>query len=229
MQSLKLLGVEVVGSMYDPTKPDHLVEKHIELNPKGYFEHPVIYYNGPSASEFRDLLEPGANIAVKIDLRNLVDPAKFEYWREYSASIRSVIISYRQPAEQAKSEIVSYSAEISGNRRGEFIATTSFLRDYKSFYGQIESLLNNELQPLKSCTCFVDYRSIADPGKYIETLCRAAGIEPVAERFEAAKDNISDALYRVRQDRISNEMDWAVQLGAQSVYHRLNQMAKPID
>jgi len=138
MQSLKALGADVVGRAFDQKNDAKMLQEHYRLNPRGYFEEPEIYYGGPSSAGFQAFAKNGnPRVACKMDARHFVDIAHQDAWLKYDAQISAFLVSYRNPCEQARSEISAMADNARPRDETAFISTTRFLTDYRDVYGAI--------------------------------------------------------------------------------------------
>lgn len=224
MQTLHKLGIAVVGRRFDVKADPESQHFHEMLNPKGYYENPDIYYGGPSSNAFQTLMRDGAReTACKMDLRHFVDEAQWPYWLDAAASISSILISYRSPSEQARSECAALAESLeSRDHTREFTFITQFLKDYVATYGAVGPLLNGKLQPLTSKMDYMAYCEAVDPGAYTRKICAIAGLRPSPQQLSSAVSNISPQLWRIRDcDLTPEERGWASQLGASQVHSQL--------
>lgn len=224
MQTLDKLGISVTGRRFD-VKGDALTQQfHEALNPKGYFESPEIYYGGPSSSAFQTLMRNDRrNTACKMDLRHLVDETQWPYWLEAADSISSILLSYRSPSEQARSEFAGAGDPVHcSDQAHEFGFLTRFLKDYVETYGAVEELLDGPLKLLAAKFDCIAYSEARNPDAYIRRLCAIVGLRPSLQQMSLAVANISPELFRIRDSDLSaEERKWASQLGASKVHAQL--------
>lgn len=224
MQSLQRLGVTVVGRQFGFKPGPALQAEHERLNPGGYFEEPEIYYDGPASEQFKAIVASGqSNIACKMDVRNFVSERHRAYWQSAADRISSVLVSYREPSEQAHSEFLGSMALSSGSDpRHQFLFITRFLRDYVETYGSIRTLMESELSGLSSRIHCIDRASALFPTAYIDRICETTGLSPPREHLQSAIANIDPGLFRVRLEDIGREeRAWATLSGAATVYAEL--------
>ncbi|WP_323800821.1 hypothetical protein [Parasphingorhabdus sp.] len=224
MQILKKLDITVVGQKFD-VKGDPLSQQiHEKLNPKGYFEKPEIFHGGPSSIEFQELVKnSGPDIACKMDVRHFVDEKQLPFWIDAAEDISSILLSYRVPSEQARSEYLGDAVSIQHNcQTHEFTFMTRFLRDYVETYGSFDSVLSNRLRMLASKVDYVAYSDALNPETYVKRLCSILKRQPSPEQLSSAILNISPDLFRIKDSDLSEEeRNWAVQLGAEKVYSEI--------
>jgi|GEM_PF-1751495 len=224
MQVLQKLGVTVIGQKFD-VKGDPLSQQiHEKLNPKGYFEKPEIFYGGPSSDEFQTMIRTGrSDIACKMDARHFVDEKQLPYWINAAEHISSILLSYRTPSEQARSEFLSGTDPVHHNSGTfEFTFLTRFLKDYVETYGAVEPLLSSKLQALAPKLDYVDYSEAKNPDHYIMRISEILNLQPSAEQLASAISNISPELFRVNEFELrAEERNWAVQSGAENVYSQI--------
>ncbi|CAO1652471.1 hypothetical protein [Parasphingorhabdus sp. NYA22] len=224
MQILQKLGVTVIGQKFD-VKADPLSQQiHENLNPKGYFEKPEIFYGGPSSDEFQAVLKTRrSDIACKMDVRHFVDEKQLPYWIDAAEGISSILLSYRKPSEQARSEFMT-DTDPGHHDSGtfEFTFLTRFLKDYVETYGAVQPLLRSKLQALAPKLDYVAYSEAKNPEHYIRRISEILNLQPSPEQFASASSNISPELCRVNDFELgAEERNWAVQLGAENVYSQI--------
>ena len=226
MQSLRHLGIRVAGRAFD-TKDSAISQKRHEiLNPHGYWEEPGIYYGGLSSVEFHSLCKISkCPVACKMDIKHFTDENQTQNWLDIADKITSILISYRDPSEQAFSEYnatLQQSSNTNNQERFQFV--TKFLRDYQKHYGGISYTLE-KLRLLKTKVYYVNYAGVKCPEKYITDLTSMAEIHCTPEQYQLAVSNVSARLYRVTQSSLTNEeKSWAIKLGALDVYLRLKDL-----
>lgn len=224
MQTLQKLGVTVAGRQFD-VKGDSLSQQfHEALNPKGYFESPEIYFGGPSSAAFQTLMKSDRrNMACKMDVRHFVDERQWPYWLDAAEAISSILLSYRSPAEQARSEFAGVAGTARYREQShEFTFITRFLKDYVETYGAVDSLVGSTLQPLASKIDYIAYSEAKNAESYTVRLGALVGLQPSPEQLSSAVSNISPKLFRIRDSDLSpEERHWASQLGATAVYSQL--------
>lgn len=222
MQTLQHLAADVVGRAFDHHPDYHQQNLHRRHNPGGYFEDPEIYYGGAATKRFQDLLgRSDAACAVKMDLRHLADHDQTETWRNAAERISAILISIRDPSEQAHSE--EFSSRASPRPFEEkFMFLTQFLADYSRCYGVIADGLSTRLPELQDKMHVIDYAASSAPEAYVASLAAASGLRPGPDLVRRAVQNITPALYRARRSDLPQaERDLADRLGAAAVYARL--------
>jgi len=224
MQTMQKLGINVVGREFD-VKADSLSQQaHETLNPKGYFESPGIYYGGPSSSEFQAILKNRrVDVACKMDVRHFVDEKQLPFWTDAADDISAILLSYRSPSEQARSELLADADPMQRkDSTQEFTFITRFLKDYVETYGAFESLLSSRLEVLASKADYVAYSDAKNPETYVKRICSILKLQPSPEQSLSAIENISPELFRVKNSDLSqDERNWAFQLGAEKVYSQI--------
>jgi hypothetical protein len=224
MQILQELGITVVGQKFDVKDDPRSQQIHERLNPKGYFEKPEIFYGGPSSGEFQAMIKSGrSDIACKMDVRHFVDEKQLPLWIDAAENISSILLSYRAPSEQARSEFMTDADPVHRNSRAfEFTFLTRFLKDYVETYGAAEALLSSQLQMLASRVDYVAYSDAKNPEHYVGRISSILNLQPSPEQISSAISNISPGLFRVKNSDLSAaERHWAVQLGAEKVYSQI--------
>ncbi|QFT78501.1 hypothetical protein [Erythrobacter sp. THAF29] len=234
MQTLGLLGVNVIGRRFDQHDDPLRQKLHYDLNPGGYFEEPDIYYGGPSSETFRRHL-PDRSIlkACKMDLRLLIDPSQFDAWVAAAPTICSVLVSYRSPSEQARSEFLTSGLAHTGidpsgvDPRARFMFITSFLEEYRNNYSAVTKLSHGPLSVLAEKTHVVDFAEIANSRSYVERIAGLAALQPTEKEFDRAVANIDPGLMRIRADELDeHERRWSRNLGADEVFEQLVRLRK---
>lgn len=229
MQSLKLLGMNVIGRDFDIKGSAISQKKHEELNPKGYLEEPRIYYGGPASIEFQTLCQQNQYpSACKMDIRHFTNTNQSKYWKNLANDITSILVSYRDPSEQASSEhTASFQQDSTIDAKEYFRFISKFLMDYKNTYGCIDETLNKRLPSLRHKVYFIDYASAKKPQEYIAKLRSLTDIQPTQDQYHLAVSNISPKLFRVTHSSLSKEeIFWARKTGALDVYLELNEFRK---
>ncbi len=214
MQTLRTLGAEVIGRDFDEGKG----EAHHQGNPGGYLEDPEIFYRGPETRAFQELPD---DAVCKMDLRHLVDPGQTTHWLAAADRIQALLISYRQPSEQAQSEFAGPS--VTGATPERFAFITDFLRRYVETFEKTHTILAGELSPLQSRTHYIDYAESAAPDQYVDRVHSLSDLRETTpgQRTEAV-ENITPDLYRNRLDTLpEEERHWADKIGATDVYLKL--------
>lgn len=222
MQSLHALGVEVVGRKFDVKSDLTQQARHENQNPKGYFEQPEIYYGGAASDQFQEIAAQGrSNIACKMDAGHFADENQRDHWKNASTAISAILLSYREPSEQAHSEFLGGTAT-SDHKRDRFLFKSDFLKTYAEIYGSIGDILDDDLNDLRPKLHYVNRNSALHPAPYIEQLCRISGLTPTEEQTRAAISNIDPKLFRIKHAEIDEEeRQWAAPLGADAVYAEL--------
>lgn len=229
MQSLGLLGVSVIGRKFDQHDDPSSAKLHHQLNPGGYFEEPDIYYGGPRSEAFHNHLHArSVRRACKMDLRHLSDPLQVDAWLAAAPKISTVLVSFRNPSEQAKSEFIASGQDQShSDNRTRFMFITSFLQDYCANYGAVPKLAHSPLSVLAGKTSLVDFAEIASPRSYVERIVQLASLDPTQAEFDRAIANIDSDLLRIRANDLDRqERDWASDIGADEVFNQLVQSRK---
>ncbi len=225
MRTLGTLGCEIIGRKFDDHRDPEVQNRHMDLNPFGYFEEPEIYYGGPRSEIFRrHLLSSAGRKACKMDLRNLVDEQQLPEWDSAAPGISRLIISIRDPSEQAHSELLATGRpEDLSSTKMKFAFVSNFLADYAKIVCAIQELMEGSMRALATKMCLIDFSEARDPEIYVKRLCDLAGLRPQAEQVVAAVSDISPALYRVKHDEISaEEVMWAKRLGASDAYRSIS-------
>ncbi|MBX2867813.1 MAG: hypothetical protein KTR18_04030 [Acidiferrobacterales bacterium] len=225
MQSLRHLGIRVAGRAFDTKEGAIAQERHVALNPHGYWEEPGIYYGGPSSVEFQRLYKTAQRpVACKMDIRHFTDENQTQNWLDISNEITSILISYRNPSEQAHSEYIgTIQQESTTDDQLRFQFVTKFLLDYKNQYGGVPKAAK-QLNALRHKIYYVNFAGARNPCTYITDLCSMAKIHFTPSQYQSAVSNISLRLYRINQNLLSKEEKcWAIKIGAQDVYLKLSQ------
>ena len=228
MQTLAELGVSILGFKFDQHVDKARMARHQHHNPKGYFEEPRIYYGGPKSDTFQfHIKETRFRQACKMDLRHLSDDAQMPYWRTNADRISAILISFRDPCEQAYSEYSAAVSQTGGNDADRFMFMTTFLSGYVDAFNQTKEILNGFLKELQQKTHYISYATAAHPAQYVAEIVEKAALLPEAEQIQNAIDNITPALYRVqRQDLQRQDLDWAKRLRADDTYQGLRALER---
>jgi len=226
MQTLKLLGADVFGVLFR----DNPTEAHIALNPKGYFEDGRLYSRGLKSRAFRKLKEQGTSrTAFKMDVLNFVEEDTIELWQNALEQITCVLVSFRTPCEQAKSEFLGTHLHPNADgtppdpKLAEFQLTTEFLKNYRQNFQTLQDHLDGPLSDYSDRTYAVDYAEARnDPAGYVRRVSKCAQLTPTDAHVKQAIANIEAGLYRNKaDDLVEKQGEWAKRLGAQAVYEQL--------
>lgn len=227
MQTLHRLGVDVAGNRFVGRESPHADAAHRACNPRGYHEEPDLFEHGTESRKFEELLLRKAQVACKMDLRHLIASDQFRNWGLCENRIDRVLISFREPAEQAHSWFVAHEFADQDMERARFQFITSFLRDYVQILRRVEKVLATELQVLSPRVDWVDYHLAQDSDAYVSAVSDAVSPCPSVSQIAGAKANITQTLYRNRRsDLNAEELCWAEALGATSTYQRLSAFSR---
>lgn len=190
MQTLRLLGVPVVGTAEHPHLP-------ASANPRGYFEdHDMLRHGLQSPALER---EPSilSGRAVKLALHPLVRRASVDEWTTLARSAAALLLPVRTPAEWLASAETLLCADETPAGRSAFFRT--WVRNYLCDVGYVAGRVHDD--SLARRPICIDYReAIADAAGYVESVAAAAGLSPTSDQVERAVANIDRGLYRTRVD-----------------------------
>lgn len=226
MQTLDALGCEVIGRKFDEHADLISQERHVALNPGGYFEDPEIFYRGPASRSFQRHLRSEKAVACKIDLRLFCDPTLRDEWMNAAPHIDTLIVSFRDPAEQAHSEL--RSSEIiryDPAERDKFIFVSQFLSEYVYCYGAVVGTCLSYGNETKDKLDLLDHAEAADRSSYVERLRLIANLPHDPGRLAHAIENISAANVKTRLNDLDPwERNCAEKIGANAVFEQLLDM-----
>ena len=193
MQTLRLLGAAVIGSVEHPELP-------IAMNPRGFLEEPELLRHGlhAPALDYQPALLRGRSI--KLALHPLAKRASGEEWTALAQSNVALILPIRTPAEWLVSLEVLLRADATPARRAAFVR--AWARDYLLDLGYLAARVCAPGFVRAAPTC-VDYRqSVTDPTAYVMSVAGAGGLRPTTEQVAQAVANIDRSLYRTRSDDV---------------------------
>lgn len=187
MQTLRLLGADVVGDFEHPDLDQ-------QLNPKGFYENRAILRNGLHAKVL--LTEPAMlrDRAVKIALRMLVIRKSEDEWAALARPNTTLLLPIRSPSEVLQSRQALLQSSEAPMRRLQFQASW---RDNLLDFGFLANrvLAGGFAQP----PVCIDYgEAIEDPARYVRHVAAAAGLSCTPSATAEAIANIDRGLYHVR-------------------------------
>lgn len=224
MQTLSALGCQIVGRKFDEHDDPDRQRRHVRLNPLGYFEEPEIYYGGPRSEAFQRVLRSGCSAkACKMDIRHLVDEKQLPAWQASASGISGLIVSFREPSEQAYSEWLTCDAsQVESAAKRKFAFISNFLVEYRSAMEAIDGSAGGAIRLFAPKLHLIDFAEAKEPVSYVERIRSLSGLEPEPDQIAAAISNISPDLFRVKRDDLASEEHlWAEKLAARDVYRSL--------
>lgn len=194
MQTLRLLGVPVIGSVEHSHLP-------ASANPKGYFEdHELLRYglHAPALIRQPAMLR---GRAVKVALHPMVKRSSIEEWTALATSNAALLVPIRTPAEWLASSAALLCADGTAARRSTFFHT--WVRNYFLDVGYLAARAGGEGFARVAPIC-IDYRqAVSDPAAYVETIATAVRLRPTSGQVAQAIANIDRGLYRTRVDDVA--------------------------
>lgn len=189
MQTLRLLGAEVIGSVEHSDLP-------LSMNPKGFFEEPELLRLGLHASVLQQQPALLRGRSVKLALHPLVTRASGEEWTALAQSSAALILPIRTPAEWLVSSEGLLPADAPGIRRAAFVR--AWARDYLLDVGYVVDRVCSSGAGQAAPVC-IDYRqAVTDPAAYVMAVATAGGLRPTQGQVAEAVANIDRGLYRTR-------------------------------
>lgn len=214
MQTLKLLGAEVVGSLMREDLPP-------EANPRGYFEDKHLLSEGMTEAHIGKIeLIQGECLAAKVALAGMLKSKRLDQWRYWQERGATILVPVRHPLETALSRTVFNPVKEADKR---FIFITKFLWKYSREFSDLARILIEEVPLLLPNIYVVPYDwARHEPVNYIERVAAMAGIVPDAKKKVAALTNIDPSLYRYRLDDFDSEYRaWDKKIGASKTFEIL--------
>lgn len=193
MQTLRLLGQEVVGEAERPDLP-------AEANPRGYFEDRELLSRGLQHVTLEAAERELRGRAVKLALSLLVlrsERAETDEWRQWAESGARLLLPIRSPTEALQSVRVFDGVS---QRPRDAVTGLAEVRRRLCDFGFLARWCGEREEGVG----VVDYAmAIADPSRYVERVARLAVLTPTeAQRAEAVR-NISADLHRFRRENAS--------------------------
>ncbi len=222
MQTLKILGIEVMGSQFAPGAS----AEHNAFNPKGFYETKNVYRNGLKSQIFAEE-KSFVNHALKLDFKNIVSQDNLDDWLEWDKKVKAIYVTTREPLEQANSTYLLFNhprIKQVGSSSDHFIFVVRFLKSYVESFLDFAELMENQLSVYKSRVHIVDYQeAITNPACYVEKIIETLFLNPVAEQINSAIENIEADLYRFRKENLPDRQQvWLEKTHAKQVYEVLS-------
>lgn len=188
MQTLRLLGADVIGAFERPDLPQ-------SANPKGYFEDRDLLRLGLSAPALHAQPDLLRGRAVKVALRPLVARRSQDEWASLADTDVTLLLPIRNPAESLLSRQVFLGSDDVLERNALFHRSA---RNRLLDFGFLAERIGTPgfAGPVPVC---IDYKeAVDDPASYVGRIATASGLCPTAAQVSAATTNIDRGLYRVR-------------------------------
>lgn len=193
MQTLRLLGATVIGSVEHPRLP-------ASVNPRGFFEHRELFSQGLHAPVLVQQPAMVRGRAVKLALHAIVKRASSEEWTALTQSNAALLLSIRTPAEWLVSSEVLLRADASAARRSASFHNGA--RNYLIDVGFLAASVCAEDFSRAAPIC-IDYcQAVTDPSGYVMAVAAAGGLRPTSRQVAEAVANIDRGLYRARADDV---------------------------
>lgn len=191
MQTLRLLGAEVIGSLEHPRLP-------MSANPRGFFEEPEVLRRGLYAAAVAQQPSLLRGRAVKLALHPLVQRGSDDEWTSLARA--TLLLPIRSPAEWlVATNVLLRTGATSAHRAA---AMRAWARNFLVDVGYLAERICSPDFAGAAPIC-LDYRdAVTDPGAYVETVAAAAGLSPTPSQLAQAAANIDRSLYRVRLDEV---------------------------
>ncbi len=188
MQTLRLLGAQVLGDFARPDLPQ-------SANPKGYFEDLDLLRDGLSARALADAPRLLRGRAVKLALHPLVHRRSRGEWTALAQPEVRLLLPIRTPAESLTSRQVFLRSDDPRARHDLFhMSARNRLLDFGFLAEWVGAAGRHRPAP-----AVIDYElAIADPARYVAQVADAAALQPTGAQRSAALDNIDRDLYRFR-------------------------------
>jgi hypothetical protein len=194
MQTLRLLGVPVMGSAAHPQLP-------ASANPKGYFEDQDLLRHGLHAPALIHQPALLRGRAVKLALHPMVSRSSIEEWTALARSNAALLLPIRTPAEWLASAERLLCADGTAAHRSAFFRT--WVRNYLLDVGYLAASVCEEGFSRVAPIC-IDYRqAVTDPTGYVTTIAAAGGLRPTSDQLAHAIANIDRGLYRTRSEDVA--------------------------
>lgn len=191
MQTLRLLGADVIGSLEHPRLPP-------SANPRGFFEDPEVLRRGLHAAAVAQQPSLLRGRAFKLALHPLVTRGSEDEWA--SLANATLLLPIRSPAEWlVATNVLLRSGAPAAHRAASMRA---WARKYLVDVGYLAERVCSPGFSGGAPIC-LDYRdAVTEPGAYVETVAAAAGLSPTSSQMAQAVANIDRSLYRVRLDEV---------------------------
>lgn len=189
MQTLRLLGVEVVGEA-------ERADVAAEANPKGFYEHLGVLGHGlyaPLLAKSPALLR---GRAVKIGLPTLSQRHSEPEWAALSAPRVVRLLPIRSPSESLRSEKTLFKEAAPRGSADIVFSARILLRSY----GVLTQWFTSPAHAGAIPDCIDHRQAIDDPPGYVDRVARCAHLQPTDAQRSAAIANIDRDLYRFRSD-----------------------------
>ena len=189
MQTLRLLGADVIGSAEHPRLP-------ASANPKGFFEEPELLRHGLHAPAL--VSEPAMlrGRSVKLALHSLVKRGSAGEWAVLARSNAALILPIRTPGEWLASSAVLHRTDLTAAERAGFIR--GWARDYLIDVGYLASRVCAPGFSRVAPICIEYHAAVRDPARYVMAVATAGGLRPTSSQVSQAIANIDPGLYRTR-------------------------------
>jgi hypothetical protein len=193
MQTLRLLGADVIGRVEHPELP-------MSMNPKGFFEEPELLRHGLHAPAFAHHPSMLRGRSIKLALHPLVKRASGEEWAALAQSDASLIFPIRTPAEWLVSSEVLLRPDATAARRAAFVR--AWARDYLLDVGYLAARICSPGFSGAAPICIDYHQALTDPAAYVMAVATAGGLRPTSDQAAEAVANIDRSLYRTRVDDV---------------------------
>jgi hypothetical protein len=193
MQTLRLLGAEVIGSFEHAQLP-------AAANPRGFFEDPELLRRGLQAPALARQPALLRGRAVKLSLHPIVRRGAHEEWEALAQSSAALLLPIRTPAEWLVSSEVLLRERLTPARRSAFFR--AWARNYLLDVGYLAERVCSPRFSRAAPIC-LDYRqAMTDPSGYVMAVAAAGGLRPNSSQVAEAVANIDRGLYRARVDDV---------------------------
>lgn len=189
MQTLRLLGVEVVGEA-------ERADVAAAANPKGFYEHLGVIAHGlyaPMLAQHPALLR---GHAVKVGLPTLSRRHSEPEWLALSSPRVVRLLPIRSPSESLRSEKTLFKEGAPRGSADIVFSARMLLRSY----GVLTEWFTSPQHASAIPDCIDHRQAIDDPTGYVDRVARCARLQPTGAQRAAAIANIDRDLYRFRSD-----------------------------
>jgi hypothetical protein len=219
MQTLRLLGAEVIGDVEHPRLP-------LSVNRKGFFEDQELLRHGLQAPALTCQPALLRGRSVKFALHSIVKRGSDEEWTALVQSNAALLFPIRTPAEWLASSEVLIRADVAAVRRSAFFRAWArrYLVDVGYLADRVCSTGFARLVPI----C-IDYRqAVTDPSSYVMAVAAAGGLRPTSDSVAQAVANIDRGLYRARVDDVETVRRVATGVRPLDAIHALLKSKDPL-
>lgn len=219
MQTLRLLGADVIGGLEHPELP-------MSMNPKGFFEEPEFLRHGMHAPA---LVEQPALLrgrSIKLALHPLVKRASAEEWTALTRSNAALILPIRTPAEWLVSSEMLLPDDATGAQRAAFVRR--WARDYLLDLGYLAARVCSRDFSRAAPICLDYHEAVSDPAAYVMAVATAGGLRPTSGQVAQAIANIDRGLYRTRVNDVEAVRRFAAGVRPLEAIHALLRSQDPL-